>query len=89
MSLLEEARARKPRPTGPACKVRRAIVAHPDLADDIIAVIRDRAIIHKAAAETFREHSIAIGVQVVEGHRANGCAHCEYHGHDLSPLVDA
>ena len=89
MSLLEEARARKPRPTGPACKVRRAIIAHPDLADDIIAVIRDRTILHTSAAETFQAHKIPIGKQVVEGHRNLGCTHCEYHGHDLSPLVDA
>lgn len=88
MSLLEEARARKPRPTGPLCKVQRAVRDHPTHAADIITIIRDRTIAHIAAADTFKAHLINIGAQVVEGHRTNGCGQCEYYDTDLSALVD-
>lgn len=89
MSLLEEARARKPRPPGPSCKVRRALIAHPDLADEIIELLRDRTVPHVDAAAEFHAHDIAIGRQVVESHRNAGCVHCAHHGIDLSPLVPA
>ena len=84
MSLLEEARARKPRPPGPSCKVWRALIAHPDHAADIIAIVRDRTITHKAAADVFRAHGIRVGAQVVQGHRQDGCSQCAYYGTDIS-----
>lgn len=89
MSLLEEARNTRPRPTGPKCNVQRAINAHPDHAPDIVAIIRDRGISHVVAADVFKKHHISIGAQVVEGHRNMGCSQCAYYGTDLSPLVDA
>ena len=83
MSLLEEARGRDRTPPGPPCKVQRALHHHPKQADDILAVIRDRNIPHKDAARTFAAHGIEIGVQVIAGHRNDGCTKCARAGTDL------
>ena len=84
MSLLEEARAIRLRPPGPLCNLQRALAAHPDHAADIIAVVRDRTIAHKTAADVFRAHGIRVGAQVVQGHRQDGCSQCAYYGTDIS-----
>lgn len=80
MSLLEEARTESARIPGPVCQVVKALAAHPKLADDIAAVLRDRDIANSAAARTFERHNIQITSTTISRHRSNNCATCKTQG---------
>jgi hypothetical protein len=79
LTLLEKARETAPYP-GPPCDVMKALVAHPDLADEISALIQARDVSHKGAAKAFSDAGIDISHNVVSRHRANECRNCKKNG---------
>ena len=65
---------------GPECSVMAAMREHPEHADDIGAVIRDRGISGGSADQTFARYGIDITKITVERHRRNQCATCRQNG---------
>lgn len=81
MSLLDTARQIQAGTSrGPDCSVLTAMREHPEHADDIGAVIRDRGISGGNADQTFARYGIDISKITVERHRRNQCVNCRQHG---------
>ena len=81
MSLLDDARRTQAGTMrGPECSVIKAMRLHPDHADDIAAVIRDREISGGSADRTFAAYGIDVTKITVERHRRGQCATCRANG---------
>lgn len=81
MSLLDEAHGLlNGRTKGPDCSVSIAMQLHPELADDIAAVIRERSVSGSIAGKVFAGKGIDISKITVERHRRNDCRKCATRG---------
>ncbi len=79
MGLLEEALSIQPG-TGHVCHVERAVIDHPEIADEIAQLILHKQIKAAVVETVLRQHDVHLTAANVLRHRNHKCVRCKEQG---------
>lgn len=80
MSLLDEALAQSER-VPKMCDVRAVLTDNPELADEIVAMLKNHKATHEAVSRVLAKRDIHLGSFTISRHRLGNCAGCRKAGY--------